>query len=94
MLIIDNRWKLGYNVFFDQLNTYHQNIKLIIEINPSKLSNLPTSMVPLNSTLNEKTQNYLHHGSPKLQNVIHKIQSIRIFIIQKEIHQTLMKKFL
>ena len=31
-----SRWKLGDNVLFDRLNNYHPNIKLTIEVNPSK----------------------------------------------------------
>ena len=56
--------------------------------------NSPTSMVLINSTFTGKTQNYLHHGPPKLQNAINEIQSMVIFIVQKEYHQTLMKKSL
>ena len=41
-----------------------------------------------------ETQNYLHHGPPKLQNAINEIQSMVIFIVQKEYHQILTKKFL
>ena len=33
---IYSRWKLGDNVLFDQLDNYHPNIKLTIEVNPSK----------------------------------------------------------
>ena len=33
---IYSRWKLGDNILFDQLNNYHPNIKLTIEVNPSK----------------------------------------------------------
>ena len=33
---IYSRWKLGDNLLFDQLNNYHPNIKLTIELNPSK----------------------------------------------------------
>ena len=53
---------------FDRLNNYHPNIKIIIELNPTKFldtPNLSTSMVPINSTLPEKAQNYLHHKPPK-----------------------------
>ena len=32
-------------------------------------------MAPLNLTFIGKTQNYLHHGPPKLQNAINKIKS-------------------
>ena len=35
---IYSRQKLGNNALFDQLNNYHQNIKLTIEVNPSKFS--------------------------------------------------------
>ena len=34
---IYNRRKIGDNVLFDLLNNYHANIKLTIELNPSKL---------------------------------------------------------
>ena len=51
-------------------------------------------MVPINSTFIGKTQNYLHHGPPKLQNVINEIQSVVIFFVQKEYRQILTKKFL
>ena len=33
---IYSRQKLGYNVLFDQLNNYHPNIKLTMEVNPNK----------------------------------------------------------
>ena len=33
---IYSRRKLGDNVFFNQLNNYHSNIKLTIEVNPRK----------------------------------------------------------
>ena len=36
---IYSKWKLGDNVLFDQLNNYHPNIKLTIEVNPSKFLN-------------------------------------------------------
>ena len=51
-------------------------------------------MVPINSMFIEKPQNYIRHGPPKLQNAINEIQLLVIFIIQKEYHQTLMKKSL
>ena len=44
-------------------------------------------MVLINSTFVRKTQIYLHHGPPKLQNATNEIQSVVIFIIQKEYHQ-------
>ena len=33
---IYSRRELGDNVLFDRLNNYHSNIKLTIEVNPSK----------------------------------------------------------
>ena len=54
--------------------------------------NSPTSMVLINSMFIEKTQNYLYHGLPILQIAINEIQSMVIFIVQKEYHQTLTKK--
>ena len=87
---IYSRQKLGGN--------YHPNIKLTIEINPSKL--LGTKLTNINGAykFNVYQKNirtyYLHHGPPKLQNAINKIQSIVIFIVQKEYHQTLTKKYL
>ena len=44
---IYSRWKLGDNVLFDQLNNYHPNIKLTIEVNPSKF--LDTKLTNINS---------------------------------------------
>ena len=55
-------------------------------------TNSPKLMVPINSMFIEKPQNYIRHGPPKLQNAINEIQLLVIFIIQKEYHQTLMKK--
>ena len=93
---IYSRRKLGDNVLFDRLNSYHPNIKLTIEVNPSKF--LDTKLTNINGAYKfnvyGKTQNYLQHGPPKLQNAINKIQSMVIFIVQKEYHQTLTKKSL
>ena len=93
---IYSRRKLGDNVLFDRLNSYHPNIKLTIEVNPTK--SLDTKITNINGiykfNVYGKTQNYLHHGPPKLQNAINQIQSMVIFIIQKEYHQTLTKKSL
>ena len=50
------------------------------------MSNLPSAMVPINSTFIGLTKNYLHHGPPKLLNAISEIKSMMIFIIQKEYH--------
>ena len=73
-----SRQKLGDNVLFDQLNSYYPNIKLTIEVNPSKfldtkLTNISGSYI-INSMFIRKTQNYLHHGPPKLQNTINEIR--------------------
>ena len=54
--------------------------------------NSPTSMVLINSMFIGKTQNYLYHGLPILQNAINEMQSMMIFIVQKEYYQTLTKK--
>ena len=91
---IYSRWKLRENVFFDRLNNYHPNIKLTIEVNPSRFldTKLTNINVSVNSTFIGKTQNYFQHGPPKLQNAINGIQSMVIFIVQKEHHQTLTKK--
>ena len=93
---IYSRRKLGDNVLFDRLNSYHPNIKLTIEVNPSKF--LDTKLTNINGAYKfnvyGKTQNYLQHGPPKLQNAINKIQSMVIFIVQKEYYQTLTKKSL
>ena len=45
---IYSRWKLGDNALFDRLNSYHPNIKLTIEVNPSKF--LDTKLTNINST--------------------------------------------
>ena len=45
---IYSRRKLGDNVLFDRLNSYHPNIKLTIEVNPSKF--LGTKLTNINGT--------------------------------------------
>ena len=45
-------------------------------------------MVPINSTIIGKTSTKFNHGPRKLQNAINKIQSMVIFTVQKEYHQT------
>ena len=45
---IYSRQKLGDNVLFEQLNSYHQNIKLTIEVNPSTF--LDTKLTNINGT--------------------------------------------
>ena len=45
---IYSRWKWGDNVLFDQLNSYHPNIKLTIEVNSSKF--LDTKLTNINGT--------------------------------------------
>ena len=47
-------------------------------------------MVPTNLVLIGKTQNFLHHGPPKLLNAINEIQSMVIFIVEKEYHNVAM----
>ena len=90
---IYSRRKLGDNVLFNQLNSYHPNIKLTIEVNTSKF--LDTKLSNINGTyvFNVYWKNTkLHHGPPKLQNAIKKIQPMVILIVQKEYHQILTKK--
>ena len=85
---------------FDRLNNYHSNIKLTIEVNPSnfldtKLTNINTAFeFNVYQKKKKNNQNYLDHGPPKLQNVVNEIQSMVIFIYQKEYHEPLMKNFL
>ena len=43
---IYSRWKLWDNVLFDQLNNYHPNIELSIELNPSNV--LDTKLTNIN----------------------------------------------
>ena len=45
---IYSRRKLGDNILFDQLNSYHPNIKLTIEVNLSKF--LDTKLINMNGT--------------------------------------------
>ena len=90
---IYSRRKLGDNILFNRLNSYHPNIKLTIEVNTSKF--LDTKLSNINGTyvFNVYRKNTkLHHGPPKLQNAIKKIQPIVILIVQKEYHQILTKK--
>ena len=85
---IYSRQKLGDNVLFEQLNNYRSSIKLALEVNSSNFwtPNSPTSMMPINVMLIGRTQNCLHHGHLKLQKAINEIQSMVIFIFQKEYH--------
>ena len=88
---IYSRRKLGDNILFDQLNSYHPNIKLTIKVNLSKFLN--TKLTNINGIYKFNVyRNYLHRGSPKLQNVINEMQSMVIIIVQKEYHQTLVKR--
>ena len=43
-----SRQELGDNVLFDRLNSYHPNIKLTIEVNPSNF--LDTKLTNINGT--------------------------------------------
>ena len=45
---IYSRRKLGDNILFDRLNSYHSNIKLTIEVNPSKF--LDTKLTNISGT--------------------------------------------
>ena len=45
---IYSRWKLGDNVLFDWLNSYHPSIKLTIEVNPGRL--LDTKLTNISGT--------------------------------------------
>ena len=49
-------------------------------------------MVLTNFTFTGKTQNYLHHGPPKLQNAMNEIQSMVILITQKRISSNFKEK--
>ena len=73
--------------------------KNVLELNSIKF--LDTNLTNVTNVTNinltkprQKKQNYLHHGPPKLQNVMNEIQSMVIFILQKEYHQTLKKRSL
>ena len=86
-----SRQELGDHILFDQLNSYHPNIKLTIKVNLSKFLN--TKLTNINGIYKFNVyRNYLHRGSPKLQNVINEMQSMVIIIVQKEYHQTLVKR--
>ena len=86
-----SRRELGDNILFDRLNSYHTNIKLTMKVSCSRFLN--TKLTNINGIYKFNVyRNYLHHGPPKLQNVINEMQSMVIFIVQKEYHQTLAKK--
>ena len=90
---IYSRRKLGDNVLFDRLNSYHPNIKLTIEVNPSTF--LDTKLTNISGTCKFN----VYRKNTKLpsqwtSNAINEIQSMVIFIVQKEYHQTLTKKSL
>ena len=86
---ICSRWKLGDNVLFERLNSYHPNIKLTI-VNPSKF--LDTKLTNISGTYKFSVywKNYLHRGPPKLLNATSKTQSMVIFIVEKEYHNVAM----
>ena len=54
--------------FFELLNNYHSNVKLIIEVNPSNF--LDGKLTNINGAYNFNVyrKNYLHHTPPKLEN--------------------------
>ena len=81
---------------FNRLNNYHPNIKLTIELNPSKFldTKLTNSIVPINSMFIRKVQNYYPYGPQKLRKAINELQSMAIFIVQKKFRQNLTKKSL
>ena len=90
---IYSRRKLGDKILFDRLNSYHPNIKLTIEVNPSKF--LDTKLTNISGTCKFN----VYRKNTKLpsqwtSNAINEIQSMVIFIVQKEYHQTLTKKSL
>ena len=49
MYEIYSKKKIGYNVLFNRLNNYHPNIKLTIELNPSKF--LDTNLTSISMDL-------------------------------------------
>ena len=85
------------NVLFGRLNNYHLNIKLTTEVNPSKF--LDTKLTNINgaykfNVYQENKKLPSPWTSPKLQNAINDIQSMVIFNVQIEYHETLTKKSL
>ena len=89
---IYSRRKLGDNALFDQWNSYHPNIKLTIEVKPGKF--LDKKIININGAYKfnvYRKNKHLHNGPSKLQNAIKEIQSMVIFIVQKEYHQNLKK---
>ena len=91
---IYNRRELGDNALFDQLNSY-PNIKLTIEVKAGKF--LDTKIININGAYKfnvYRKNKHLHNGPSKLQNAIKEIQSMVVFIVQKEYHQNLTKKSL
>ena len=91
---IYSRRKLGDNALFDQLNSY-PNIKLTIEVKAGKF--LDTKIININGAYKfnvYRKNKHLHNGPSKLQNAIKEIQSMVVFIVQKEYHQNLTKKSL
>ena len=93
---IYSRRKLGNNVLFDRLNGYHPNNKLAIEVNPSQF--LDTKLTNINGiyefNVYWKNTKLLPPLTSKTPNAINEIQSMVIFIVQKEYHQALTKKSL
>ena len=77
---------LKFRPTIDQLGTFTYNaVKVILDYLTSTPYSL-TSIVHNNSMFKGKTQNYLHNEPRKLENTINTIQSMVIFIVQKEYH--------
>ena len=84
----------------DQLNNYHPNTKLTTELNPSKFFDAKLTNIngayKFNFYQKNKTTFTMEKLPlpPKLQKAITEIQSVAIFILQKEYHQPMTKKSL
>ena len=91
-----SRRKLEANVLFDWLDNYHPNIKLTIEVKASKF--LVTKLANINAAykfnIYWKNMKLPWPRACKTPKRYKQLQSMVVFIVQKEYHQNLKKKSL
>ena len=91
---IYSRRKLGDDVLFDRLNSYHSIIQLTIEVDSSKFLDLKLTNINDTYKFNvyRKNTKLSSPWTSKTPKRINEILTMLIFVLQKEYHQTLAKK--
>ena len=83
-------------MLFEDLNSYHQNVKLMIEVNPSKL--LDTGLIRekgsiLMQVFNEPHKFLLYTGVLRFPLDISAMLLLKNFLEQSELHSILIRKY-